>query len=529
MKGIDNSNIQQRSQRNCCLFLSYIFLSLLLTLCGRLTYGDEPSIDVTVTVDFGKDLGQNLGTLFEATDDQGQRIFGAGFTSVYNSYYRGERYKLQFYIRPPQQKCRHEIKPIARAGTNASIFLYDLGEQVYANQGSKGGLQQWNSSQQKWSLVDTEKPHGSSASTVRGKILAWFDSGLMHGDQKIFSQPSDAEYKYYYYGQGHLFFFRKTMSIAGRVDKSLVAVRWSPYAENLNVDLSLAKTLTINSIEVFPYSWGQYGNETLTCFNYGGVYTFDGHRWKTLIEPSTQTSNQIYSMIYYQDRLLMGQYPSGMLFEYSGNQVRMLENSPPIPAAASPSVREAQTTGIYRGELFVGVWPWAELWRLNPDTSQWNQLGRLFTHPQVHSVPVHPYEAEAKSNGLVINDLGQRVTGMIPHNDSLLIGTSWKMGSKIYGVDRFDFLTPQQRKEYGVVHQLRMPGNLVSILSWQDEPTTLRFVVKEGRMAISQDGRDLATVKINSALFVDLPKTTIRWGQGVFGPLNGTLTAVNMK
>ena len=115
----------------------------------------------------------------------------------------------------------------------------------------------------------------------------------------------------------------------------------------------------------FIYSYGQLGDDVLAATNTGGVYRFDGREWKCLVEPIEDVSYQVYTMINYYDRLLLGQYPTGNLFEYDGREVRHLQDQPPVMPGVSDRAREAQTTAIYGGDLYVGVWPWAELWRLD--------------------------------------------------------------------------------------------------------------------------------------------------------------------
>ncbi len=85
-------------------------------MSGAAVWATAADLDVSVTVDFGRDLGQNLGTLFEMKTPQGRLACGAGFASVYNTYFRGERMMVQFFMRPPQGTGVHTIEPIPRAG-----------------------------------------------------------------------------------------------------------------------------------------------------------------------------------------------------------------------------------------------------------------------------------------------------------------------------------------------------------------------------------------------------------------------------
>ena len=485
----------------------------------------EPVLDLSVTVDLGRDLGQNFGTLFEGRDQAGRLTCGAGFASVYNTYHRGERLKLSFFVRPPQGRQRYTVEPIARAGSDSGVYPHGLGDDVFIHVWTpERAYRVWDSAEGQWrSLPNAEWP-GYSAATVRGKRLQVLGDHIVFGGKPILNQAEAGGYRYSYFGQGHLYFYRRPDPGTGEEIKQVVAVPWSPY-DDLNVDLSKAKTVELKFGKEFPYAWGQLGNEVLNCSNWGGLYAFDGTDWKVLVEADEKTSYQIYSMINYGDRLLMAQYPTGFLLSYDGKAVTTLTDWPPVSPGASPHAREAQTTAIYRGELMVGVWPWAELWRRDPDAGAWVFMQRMFTHPAVHATPVHAYETEAKAAGLVTNDLGLRLTAMVPYRGGLILGTSSKGGGKVLEAADLGFLTPAQRDEYGSIYRLRMPGNLAAVIAWQDRPTTLRFAVREGRMTIHQDGRELGSASLSPALTPDLSRTGITWARGVFGPLTGTIRA----
>ena len=497
----------------------------LLIVCALATAGGAaPALDVSLTVDFGRDLGQNFGTLFEGRNQAGRLLCGAGFASVYNTYYRGERLALDLFVRPPRDTGDYTLEPLVRAGADSGAYPHGVGGDVFVHVWKpERTYRVWDPAGGQWrSLPNAEWP-GHSAATARGQRLEVKGDHVVFDGKPIFNQAAAGGYRYSYFGQGHLFFYRRVKPEAGEEIKQVVAVPWSPYDEDLTVDLSKAKTAELKWSKEFPYGWGQLGGEVLNCSNWGGLYAFDGSNWKVLVEADEKTSYQIYSMINYGDRLLMAQYPTGFLIAYDGKTVTTLTDWPPVPAGASPHAREAQTTTIYRGELMVGVWPWAELWRRNPDTQAWVFMQRMFTHPAVHATPVHAYEPEAKAAGLVSNDLGQRLTAMVPHRDGLILGTSSKGGAAVLEAADLDFLTPRQREQYGSMYRLRMPGNLTTVIAWRDGPTTLRFVVREGRMTIHQDGRELGSSPLSPGSTPDLSNADITWARGVFGPLTGTI------
>ncbi len=486
-----------------------------------LSTGAQAQIDVSVTVDFGEDVGRNLGTLLEARDADGRLVFGAGFAGSYNTHHRCERHKLQFFIRPSEDTRAYTMEPLPPVTTDSGAYAYDLGSGVYARGGGKthGTVRQWDNEAGDW--IDAENDPGHYCATVRGKTLAWVGERILYDGSVILDAPEKGRRVSVYYGNGHLYFYHR---IDDEDFNSIVAVPWSPYADDLTVDMSAAVVLEIPFIKEFPYAWGQLGGDVLNCSNWGGVYVFNGRRWRVPVEANEKTSYQIYSMINHYDKLYMAQYPTGRLLVWDGTEVTDSGDWPPVPPGASPSAREAQSSMIYRGELMVGVWPWAELWRHNPETEAWDLLQRMFTHPDLHDVPVHSYEPEAVAAGLVMNELGQRLTTMTPIDDWMLITTSSK-GGATYDAGELDFLTPEQRADYGANYRMKMPGNLAGVIEWTDKPTTLRFTAKNGRMTIRQDGKKIASTDVDPTLVKGLSKASVEFGAGVFGPVGGTIEA----
>jgi hypothetical protein len=121
---------------------------------------------------------------------------------------------------------------------------------------------------------------------------------------------------------------------------------------------------------------------------------FDGKSCTSLRDPDGK-SFQVYSALNYYDRLLLGHYPSGCVYEFDGQNIRLQAGWPPRLPGVSGSAREAQTTTIYRGDLYIGVWPWAEIWRYDRDADHWHSMGRAFTGPALTDTVTHPYEQKS--------------------------------------------------------------------------------------------------------------------------------------
>ena len=127
----------------------------------------------------------------------------------------------------------------------------------------------------------------------------------------------------------------------------------------------------------------------------------------------------------------------------------------------------------------------------------------------------------AAQAGAPLNDWGQRVTSMACVGDSLYLSTSAKGNHR--WEPKNDFLTEAQRKEYGAVLQLRLPGCLTAPVAWKGRPTRLDFLVQADRLAILQDGRLLGETPFAATTW-PIPNGEVVWGRGVFGPLQARIT-----
>ena len=493
--------------------------------------GKEVMLKLTATIDFGKDVGQNFGSLFEGRNADGRVVVGAGFAGVYNTRFRCDRYAVQFFVRPAKVENTFTTEPLPRPSPDSGVYMFDLDGRIYAlAHHYEKTWRCWNPAAQAWEVSPQYAPGvvQSSDALVRvGQgILKFAGSRVTFNDRAVLEPPDKGIYYNAYYGQGHIVFFH-TLRAKRDGFTRLYACPWTP-AQDGPADLSKARVLELTFVGETPFAYGQLGKKLLTCSNMGGLYVFDGRGWSTLRAPVRGVSYQVYSMINHYDRLLMAQYPSGELFEYDGEKVSHLKGWPPRIEGVSPSARESQTTMIYRGDLFVGVWPWGELWRYDADAGEWISMGRRFRLPAVTDKVVHPFEEEirqynaAHGTKIVFNNWGQRVTSMLPLGRDLMLSTSakgaWRRERK------FAFLTDEVWEQYGRVIRLTMPGNLSAPIQWRDGPTQLQFIVRRNGMCIVQDGLERASVALAPAATAHLRDIRVKWGYGVFGPFQGVLS-----
>ena len=238
-------------------------------------------------------------------------------------------------------------------------------------------------------------------------------------------------------------------------ENTFAVYSWSP-DEGTDPQRMEQLTLKLPQPREFAYAFGQWHDHILAITNMGGVYRLRPSGWDVLRVPDPGVSYQIYSALNYRDKLLLGHYPTGEIYEYAGDKLILKKGWPPVMPGVSHNAREAQTLAIYNGELYVGVWPWAEVWRY--DGSDWHFVQRMFSHPLLTDAVAHPYEAETKQVDSVYNLWGQRVTGLVPYKGSLIITTSSKGGAP--WEPKFAFLTHEQQRDYGAIYRATLPGQL---------------------------------------------------------------------
>ncbi len=485
----------------------------------------ETAKRIVVTVDRGRDIGQNFGSLFEVTSSDGFVVIGAGFQNLYNTRYRADRHSLQFFVRPASGKRSHLTEKLPRPNELCGTYLYGRDDVVRS---TYGGVKAWHPSAKSW---ESELSPSGTEETMRvgDKLLTFGDSEVKYDGRTILNSPQEGSYQLFFYANGHLCFYHVNRGDGGyrpyENDEAgfskLYACPWT--SDQAKVDLSTAVVLTLPIVGETTFAWGQMRDQIVTGSNVGGFYVFDSGHWRMLLPPKLGVSYQLYSTMMFHDRLLMGQYPTGRVFQYDGAEITDLPGWPPVLDGVSANAREAQTTVIYGGDVFVGVWPWGELWRYNPDSKTWAFTLRMFDHPVLSSEITHPYDVESEGTGIG-NQWGQRVTSLVTSGPSLFVSTSAKSPCE-WDPDKFGFLAPDKWKSYGSVYKLTIPGHLGAATKWTDGPTTFEFIIQNEEISITQDGKEIAATTLTGPLAEQLRSVAelknVTWGQGIYGKFNG--------
>lgn len=216
----------------------------------------------------------------------------------------------------------------------------------------------------------------------------------------------------------------------------------------------------------FPYVFAEKGGVVIAITNWGEVLFFRDGAWcRTTKTGDTYackdvppgmlgvpTGIQFYSAVKYRGRVLVGEYPTGRLYEFSGTDLSPSDLTPPQFADGAWRDYEAQSLAEYCGDLFAGYWPRGEVYRFDHKTGEWSLFRRLFgAYPNEPFVPhsERPIDAQAQ------NFYGQRVTALLPFGDSLYAVTSNKGNWR--GVQA-DFMTEDQKNQYGAMYRIKRTG-----------------------------------------------------------------------
>ncbi len=462
------------------------------------------AIDVSIIVTLGEDRGQALGSLFEARGRDGDVIAGAGFDDAHSTYLRDNNRQVVFFLKSPSPRptITNLGKPFGPENNGTRLQVADDMLLAFHRAGNAVAFQSLNKGNM-WAPIEDQWTQTANAfggiQSVANKLLVFEGSRIRYDGNVIYdSQLGSGRY---YYANGSLFLYHF------KPDR-LYVTEWEP-----------GETVTLDEAHVFDivgnvFTYGTYDDEVLVTTNVGEFYSYkegaltrhrltDGKSW------------QGYSMLRYYDKVLIGHYPSGSLYQYDANGLQPFEPAIPFPDSVSSNAREAQTLAIYGGYLYVGVWPWGEVWRFDHEENAWSLVSRVFDQPEMTKDDQEPFARAMANKPAPYNYWGQRVTSLTNFEDSLFVSTMNKQGQPHLPVH--DFMDVETVDQYGAIHKIYVPGQITAAFEWKEQ-TTFRFVADEDSISIYQDGKSLGTARTDPA-FDSERVLNIELGTGIYGPL----------
>lgn len=271
--------------------------------------------------------------------------------------------------------------------------------------------------------------------------------------------------------------------------------------------------------DVYPYVMFPKDNGVVITDNMGFVQELsNGGAWTTH-RSANGTSFQIYSALYYSDKLWLGQYPSGNLMPVSGSPPM----DPPVgkDACSDSYGREAQSLAIHMGNAVTGVWPFGEIWSGVPGRP-WHLLADLFPYPE--PCGREPFKDQALAAGQVYNGLGQRVFGLASWGTGLAASTSLK---GLSGVPALTQLTAAQRAPYGSAFLIEQDYELSCQVPGSGR-MKLSFMLTAKTMEIRKGHTLLCSRPIDRESLQSLAGS-VKIGDGTWGAFVGTIDKINVS
>lgn len=476
-----------------------------------------PKTSIMLNFQPGTDLGQSLGTLFELKDADGKVVLGAGFDDAHSTYMRDNNRQLVFYYKSPTPETT--VTPIGKpfdAETNAARLQVD-GDTLVAvgNYGRRApyltpdGDGSWKPIEAEWAAQ--AETYGGVQFVNNGRLI-FENERIMYDGETIYTSTLGAGRYYYANGQ---------MVICHVKPDMLYVAPWKP-----------GETIVLENAKSFPivgsvFTLGNYDGEILITTNVGEFYSFrDGEL--TTHRVTDGKSWQGYSMTRFYDKVLIGQYPTGSLFQYDKDGLKPFEPALPVPEGVSANAREAQTLAIYGGYLYVGVWPWGELWRFDHEAKTWTLVTRVFTQPELSIEDQEPYARAMKDKPPAYNAWGQRIVSLTNFEDALYIATMNKGGTP--WIPEVQAVVPESAvAEYGRVHKLTVPGQVAVPFKWKEE-TELRLSIVDSQLVVLQDGVRVGSTRIRRESAPGIfNEQNITLANGIYGPSAGKVSLVSFS
>ncbi len=430
-------------------------------------------------IDFTQGSG---GTLFTIRTPAGQVVASAGFPRVWNSYCANDLHEMHVFTSMPANSA-YEItklpKPVATLKTtyafaaDGELYIEDIpNDRRYVLNVTGSEVSEMTA------VPASERTQSCSAFIANGRYYYWVPG-------QIRACPLDGA---------------------------------EPECEDIAIEP-----------DSFPYVYAEHDGRALVGTNWGDILIHNSEGWcraenigdryacppsgsPLALGPATPSGIQFYSSAHYQDKTYLGRYPDGLLYEFDGESVVLSADSPP---SLGHFGTELQSLAIYCGDLFAGLWPRGMIWRRDRETSGWEQIGRLFSHP-TETQPWVPYLG-MEPEGLQQAFYGQRVTSLSLLSDSLFASTA-NLNSWNSTLEDPDFLTAEQAAEYGTIHRIRRPGCASAILP-DVSSFWLRFDFTPERIIVRHRGSILVQVENNGT--VPSADDVVSLGEGVFGALTG--------
>jgi len=494
-----------------------LILVLSLSSCNK-TY-EEKNFRFKFELNLGEDKGQSLGTLFQI-ENNGVVLCAAGFQNSYETYVGNNNRILSFFIKSDDPLKKESI------GTPFSnkyrkIRLFNFNNRLYAKMIEHEGYFKYYDEQDMTWKIDTAITQSLGegfryAQVVNNNLLSFHNNYILYNKDTIYKAPYSSSYLTAAYRNGQFLLFNNALE---GMQNTISLGNWSPKEDSIRI-LSTYLDSCPNQSANYPYCILDYKTGFLVGTNYGNIYYVDKDEIQIVFKRKLKDPSwQPYCMMSYFNEVVIGQYPTGNLFTYSG---KLKPFNPMIipPLKVSKNSREAQSIVLYCGTILTGIWPWGELHYFDVGNKTWNFAFRLFDYPKNEDVLRGLGRVEApyidtfklKRNEIYNNTWGQRISGFVQLDESIYASTSnkgWRTTEK-----DVQLLGKEIVNQYGSIYKINKSGQIAKEIQWKPS-TVLEFIYENNIMKIVQDDQVLISREFKG-LFLDENASCVI-GKGIYG------------
>lgn len=437
----------------------------LIAGCGGGNIGEEP-VRIRYKYDIDTNIDKPIGTILAIYGKKGETLVEAGFQNSWNSYCQNDYGDLHIYEKNDQDVDHRILGKPARTFKSGYIWKWD--NILYAEDKGVSRVYSFDLNGV-YSVLDNTRSVLNSRSNVECGV-------------------------YLYNGYKYTYWESKSLDVGS-------VITACDSKGNCSASLMDPKT--------WMYSYAGQGDAVVSATNNGRIFihnqkdnfwceaSFVNKEYLCLDEAQVirGPNVQFYSSIQYGDAVLLGMYPGGHIYQFRDKKLTAWVKD--WRKQTSYDYAEAQSMSLYCGSLYVGYWPWGELYR--HDARGWVLAKRLFSKPLIDITNAdYPY-----SNRMVDNEpgafYGQRVSNLVQYDNFLIASTSnlisWydSIGSGI--------LSKELAEEYGLIHSFSRQGCLTAkVMGLINKSKEFVIEIYDNKIVvISESGTKSMAVKITKS------------------------------
>lgn len=516
-----------------------------------------------------------LGSIFTYTSEDGSLTCGAGFVSSTGTRIYHNQNDLEFWCRPAHKASELNWVPLGRPlGDFPSSMLGNMEGRLFDYLAFK----YYDFEKNEWRGMDAHvwnKLHGSS-------IYSWRKDG--NEDYYITYGLANCPGLSVFSGRGYhgtvltgaefnaatVWKSRLYANVDNKVMRYELA-RPTPYPRCNHLKGSALVKSPVYVYAMYPvadqlFIGGGYLSETDPRFLCPNIYVVGKSEIRTLSIPkcSGRMIHEIYSFSLYDDSLLVGNYPNGTLekitlpgmkikrsfiprlhpMTWADSKLYYDGTTSPVRSNTAEQYHylESQTVTVSSGSLFLGMWPWGEIYQVNQDGTQ--DIYRMFGFPS-RSNARQPFQQEGEAvyctggeknmatrtcahRDKIKEFWGQRITSLTVLNGRLCAGTGNTRAQR-YDKHIHRFITEDQQQEYGKVYCADLVNQVLAEYRPAKEGR-LSFFVTPKQLQIVIDGRLAASTfhKLGPIALKSLSGLGhVLVGKGAYGPSQAVLKSIH--